>query len=71
MGRFITSGLIRATLALSAAAQDWYQQRQEQMRGEEWRLHLLSHMYGRIWLMCGRAWQRTRNSSGLRKRKTN
>ena len=44
MRRFLTSGLVLAALAFSAAAQDWYKQRQEQMNQEQWRLHLFDHV---------------------------
>ena len=44
MRRFLTSGLVLAAFAFSAAAQDWYKQRQEQMNQEQWRLHLFDHV---------------------------
>jgi len=44
MRRLLTSGIILAALAFSAAAQDWYQQREEQINGEQWRLHLFTHV---------------------------
>ena len=40
MNRILNIGVIVAALALSAAAQDWYQQRAERFRGEQWRPHL-------------------------------
>jgi hypothetical protein len=44
MNRVLTTGIVMATLALSAAAQDWYQQREERFRGDDWRPHLFSHV---------------------------
>lgn len=44
MGRFLTIGAIVAACAFSAVAQDWYQQREERFRGEQWRLHLFMHV---------------------------
>ena len=40
--RFLTSGVILAAFAFSAAAQDWYQQRE--ISEEQWRLHLFAHV---------------------------
>jgi len=37
MTRIFTTGVIVAALAFSAAAQDWYHDREERFRGEEWR----------------------------------
>jgi hypothetical protein len=36
--------LILAACALSALAQDWYQQREERFRGEAWRPHIFMHV---------------------------
>ncbi len=44
MRRFLTSGVILAAFAFSAAAQDWYHQRQERISEEQWRLHLFAHV---------------------------
>ena len=44
MRRLLTSGVMLATFIFSAAAQDWYQQRDEQSRGDQWRLHLFAHV---------------------------
>jgi hypothetical protein len=44
MSRFLTTGIILATLTLSAAAQDWYREREERFRGEQWRAHLFIHV---------------------------
>jgi hypothetical protein len=46
MKRFLTAGVIVAALALGAAAQDrdWYRDREERFRGEEWRHHLFTHV---------------------------
>jgi hypothetical protein len=40
MKRTFTAGVIFAALAFSAAAQDWYHDREERFRGEAWRPHV-------------------------------
>ncbi len=42
MRQVLTSGIIFAALAFSAAAQDWYQQRE--YSEDQWRLHLFAHV---------------------------
>jgi hypothetical protein len=37
MKRIFTTGVIVAAVAFSAAAQDWYHDREQRFRGEEWR----------------------------------
>ncbi|MGA7410517.1 MAG: hypothetical protein WBW33_08525 [Bryobacteraceae bacterium] len=44
MKRIITAGVILAALAFSAAAQDWYHDRDERFRGEQWRPHVFEHV---------------------------
>jgi hypothetical protein len=44
MKRTFTAGVIVAALAFSAAAQDWYRDRDERFRGEEWRPHVFMHV---------------------------
>ena len=44
MKRTFTAGAIIAALAFSAAAQDWYHDREERFRGEEWRPHIFMHV---------------------------
>jgi hypothetical protein len=44
MNRFLTVGVILASFAVSAAAQDWYREREERYRGEEWRPHIFMHV---------------------------
>ena len=44
MRQTITAGLIMATLALSAVGQDWYHEREERLRGEQWRAHIFVHV---------------------------
>jgi hypothetical protein len=44
MRPLLTSGIILAAFAFSAAAQDWHQQREEQIRGPQWGLHLFAHV---------------------------
>jgi hypothetical protein len=38
--QIIKTGLIIAALAVSAVAQDWYHEREERFRGEEWKAHV-------------------------------
>ncbi len=40
----LTAGLMIAALAFSAAAQDWYHDRDERFRGEDWRPHIFMHV---------------------------
>ncbi len=42
MRQFLTSGVLLATFAFGAAAQDWYQQRE--ISEDQWRLHLFAHV---------------------------
>jgi hypothetical protein len=44
MRQTITAGLIMAALALSAVGQDWYHEREERFRGEQWRAHIFVHV---------------------------
>ena len=44
MKRSLTTGVIVAALAFSAAAQDWHQEREQRFRGEEWRTHLFLYV---------------------------
>jgi hypothetical protein len=44
MKRIFTAGVIVAALAFSAAAQDWYHDREERFRGEEWRKSVFLHV---------------------------
>src|SRR5579863_6377127 len=44
MKRTFTVGVIFAALALSAAAQDWYHDRDERFRGEDWRPHIFMNV---------------------------
>jgi hypothetical protein len=44
MKRAFTAGVIFAALAFSAAAQDWYHDRDERFRGEQWRQHIFMHV---------------------------
>jgi len=44
MGKLLTIGVIIAAGALSAVAQDWYHEREDRFRGEEWRHHLFMHV---------------------------
>jgi hypothetical protein len=64
MKRTFTAGVIVAALAFSAVAQDWYHDREERFRGEEWRPHLF--MYVRTDLE--HVWSAARASEKERKR---
>jgi hypothetical protein len=44
MRQVITAGLIIAAFAVSAVGQDWYREREERFRGEEWRPHIFLHV---------------------------
>lgn len=44
MKRSFSAGVIVAALAFSAAAQDWYRDREERFRGEGWRPHIFMHV---------------------------
>jgi len=44
MRQFLTAGVIMAALAFSAVAQDWYREREDRFRGEQWRPHLFMHV---------------------------
>ena len=44
MRRLLTTGAIVTIFALSAAAQDWYREREERFRGDQWRPHLFAHV---------------------------
>ena len=44
MRRFFTAVAILAALTLSSAAQDWYHDREERFRGEQWRGHIFMHV---------------------------
>jgi hypothetical protein len=61
MNRLFTIGAIIAAFALSAAGQDWYKEREERFRGEQWRAHLFMHVRAdleHVW--SGRAADRER-----------
>jgi hypothetical protein len=44
MKRIFSAGVLVAALAFSAVAQDWYRDREERFRGEEWRPHIFMHV---------------------------
>jgi hypothetical protein len=44
MRQFLTAGVILTALAFNAIAQDWYREREERYRGEQWRAHLFTHV---------------------------
>ena len=44
MKRIISAGVILTALAFSAASQDWYHDREERFRGEEWRPHIFTYV---------------------------
>jgi hypothetical protein len=61
MKSFLTAGVIIVALALSAAAQDWYKEREERFRGDQWRPHIFMHVRSdleHVW--SGRAADRER-----------
>jgi hypothetical protein len=44
MRRLLSTGVIMMLFTLSAAAQDWYRERAERFRGEQWRAHIFEHV---------------------------
>ena len=44
MRLFTSSVAILTIFALSAAAQDWYREREERFHGDQWRPHLFAHV---------------------------
>jgi hypothetical protein len=44
MRQTIKAGFIIGTLALSAFGQDWYREREERFRGEEWKRQVFVHV---------------------------
>ncbi len=44
MKRTITTAVILAALAFTAAAQDWYHDREDRYRDEGWRSHIFMHV---------------------------
>ena len=44
MRQFLMAGIMMAALALSAVAQDWYHERDERFRGEQWKI---PHLHAR------------------------
>jgi hypothetical protein len=65
MNRLLKAGVILTLFALGAAAQDWYHQRDERFRGQEWRRHLFLHVrtdLEHVW--SGRAADRERDRLG-------
>jgi hypothetical protein len=44
MRQFFAAGFIMTVLTLSVVAQDWYHDRDERFRGEQWRPHLFMYV---------------------------
>jgi uncharacterized membrane protein len=44
MSKLLMTSVIMTALTLSAVAQDWYREREERFRGEQWRAHLFMHV---------------------------
>ena len=44
MNKLLSTGAIMTALALSAIAQDWYHEREERFRGEQWRPRIFMHV---------------------------
>lgn len=62
MNRILHTGVILTLFVMGAAAQDFYHQREERFRGEEWRRHLFLHVrtdLEHVW--AGRAADRERD----------
>jgi hypothetical protein len=61
MKRLLTAGVILMALAWTAAAQDWYKEREERYRGDQWRPHIFTQVrtdLDHVW--SGRAADRER-----------
>ena len=44
MNRTIIFSIVTASLTITAFAQDWYHEREDRYRGEQWRSHLFMHV---------------------------
>jgi hypothetical protein len=44
MKSFLTACAVITALAVSVVAQDWYRERDERFRGEEWRTHIFDYV---------------------------
>ena len=44
MSQFVKTIVMASAFVLSAAAQDWYHEREERFRGDQWRPHLFMHV---------------------------
>jgi hypothetical protein len=44
MRRIVTAGLVVAAMALTALAQDWYQERDQRYQGDDWRSHVFDYV---------------------------
>jgi hypothetical protein len=44
MRRLLSTGVIMALFVLSAAAQDWYREREDRFRGEQWRAQIFEYV---------------------------
>lgn len=44
MRRIVTAGLVIAAMALTALAQDWYQERDQRYQGDDWRSHVFDYV---------------------------
>ena len=64
MKRIFSAGVLVAALAFSAVAQDWYHDREERFRGEEWRPHIFMHVRTDL----EHVWSAVRASDNERKR---
>ena len=63
MKRVLTASVILAAVTFSLAGQDWYRERQERFRGEQWRAHLFMHVrtdLEHVWSGRAREKERTR-----------
>jgi hypothetical protein len=61
MSRLFATGVMMTALAFTAAAQDWYHEREDRFRGDQWRPHLFAEVrtdLDHVW--SGRAAERER-----------
>lgn len=44
MRRLLSTGAVMMLFTLSVTAQDWYRDREQRFRGEQWRAHIFEHV---------------------------
>ncbi len=68
MKRIITAGLlIVGSLVMTVSAQDWYHEREERFRAEEWRHHIFEHVRGDLDHIGSAIWASGKEQTRLRR----